>query len=89
MWQPRYEGSHGAGRGALADVREAGDPIEHARPGTLSDQAPHRHRVAILTWIGIWPTVSMLLYFGSPHLNALAFLARTAAITATAVLVMS
>jgi hypothetical protein len=50
---------------------------------------PSRHRVAILTWVGIWPTVSLLLYFGSPHLTAVPFLLRTAAITATAVAAMS
>jgi antibiotic biosynthesis monooxygenase (ABM) superfamily enzyme len=47
---------------------------------------PSRQRMALLTWLAIWPIVSVLLRFAVSHLSALPFLARTALITATIVL---
>ena len=54
-----------------------------------AEPPPSRHRMAILTWIGIWPIVSLLLRFAAPLLRSLPFLPRTAAITAAAVIVMT
>lgn len=39
---------------------------------------PPRFRMAILTLIGIWPLVSVVLWLVAPHLTALPFLLRTA-----------
>jgi antibiotic biosynthesis monooxygenase (ABM) superfamily enzyme len=50
---------------------------------------PSRHRMAALTWLGICPLVSVLLRFLAPDLTTLPFLARTALITAAAVLAMT
>ena len=54
-----------------------------------ADRRPSRQRMAVLTWVGIWPLVSTLLWFGAPHLRAVPFLARTALITAAAVVAMT
>ena len=50
---------------------------------------PPRSRMALLTWIGIWPLVSMVLWLLAPHLNALPFLVRTAINSAILVLAMT
>lgn len=50
---------------------------------------PSRHRMAILTWLGIWPLVSLALRSLSPHLYGLPFLVRTALITALLVIAMT
>lgn len=50
---------------------------------------PSRHRMAILTWIGIWPLVSIVLSGLAPHLTVLPFLVRTAVNSAVLVLAMT
>jgi uncharacterized protein len=57
----------------------------------LPEQAapPARSRMAGLTWLAIWPLVSMALWLLAPWLHGLPFLARTAAITALLVLAMT
>ena len=50
---------------------------------------PPRHRMALLTWVGIWPLVSLALWAVAPRLGSLPFLARTAFITALTVLAMT
>ena len=50
---------------------------------------PSRHRMALLTWLGIWPLVSLALWGVAPHLGSLPFLARTASITGLTVLAMT
>ena len=50
---------------------------------------PRRQQMAILTWIGIWPLVSVVLWFLAPHLMALPFLVRTAVNSAVLVLAMT
>jgi uncharacterized protein len=40
--------------------------------------APSRHRMAVLTWIGIWPLVSLTLWLIAPLYADLPFLLRTA-----------
>jgi uncharacterized protein len=39
---------------------------------------PSRHRMAVLTWVGIWPLVSLALWLVVPLYGGLPFLARTA-----------
>jgi uncharacterized protein len=43
--------------------------------------APPRIRMALLTWLGIWPSASLALWYLAPHLLRFPFLVRTAAIT--------
>jgi len=50
---------------------------------------PRRQQMAVLTWIGIWPLVSVVLWFLTPHLTALPFLVRTAVNSAVLVLAMT
>ena len=45
--------------------------------------------MAVLTWIGIWPLVSAVLWFLTPDLMALPFLVRTAVNSAVLVLAMT
>jgi len=55
-------------------------------PGQLP---PPRHRMALVTWLGIWPLVSLALWLLAPFLLALPFLLRTAALSALIVLIMT
>ena len=50
---------------------------------------PSRARMALVTWIGIWPIVSLALWQLVPRLDALPFLARTAVATALVVTIMT
>jgi antibiotic biosynthesis monooxygenase (ABM) superfamily enzyme len=45
-------------------------------------RAPRRWRMVVVSWMGIFPTVALLLSFVAPHLGALPFLPRTAIFTA-------
>lgn len=58
-------------------------------PATAVNHPPVRWKMAALTWLGIFPTVSLLLHVVAPLLSALPFLVRTAVITALAVLMMT
>jgi antibiotic biosynthesis monooxygenase (ABM) superfamily enzyme len=51
--------------------------------------APARWRMAVLTWLGIWPLVSLSLYLLAPHLAGLPFLLQTAVNSALLVLAMT
>src|SRR6266568_6513560 len=55
-------------------------------PGQLP---PPRHRMAFVTWLGIWPLVSLTLWLLAPYLLALPFLLRTATLSALIVLIMT
>ena len=55
----------------------------------LPDAPPPRRQQAVLTWIGIWPLVSVVLWFLAPPLSALPFLVRTAVNSAVLVLAMT
>jgi len=55
-------------------------------PGQLP---PSRHRMALVTWVGIWPLVSLALWLVAPFLVALPFLLRTGVLTALVVLTMT
>lgn len=50
---------------------------------------PPRVRMALVTWLGIFPTVSFFLWLVAPWLQALPFLLRTAALTALIVMTMT
>jgi antibiotic biosynthesis monooxygenase (ABM) superfamily enzyme len=50
---------------------------------------PSRHRMAFITWAGIWPLVSLAICFLAPLLVGYPFLARTAITSAVLVLVMT
>lgn len=50
---------------------------------------PPRVRMAIVTWLGIFPTVSLVLWFIAPLLGSLPFLLRTGLMTALVVVVMT
>lgn len=50
---------------------------------------PPRARMALVTWLGIFPTVSLVLWLVAPLLQALPFLLRTAVLTALIVVTMT
>jgi len=50
---------------------------------------PPRWRMTVVSWMGIFPTVAVLLTFVSPHLEPLPFLLRTAIFTALVATAMS
>jgi antibiotic biosynthesis monooxygenase (ABM) superfamily enzyme len=50
---------------------------------------PPRVRMAVVTWLGIFPTVSFFLWFVLPFLQGLPFLLRTAVFTALIVVTMT
>lgn len=58
-------------------------------PSTAIANPPSRARMTVVTWLGIFPTVSLFLWFVAPHLAALPFLVRTAIITALVVPTMT
>ncbi len=45
--------------------------------------------MALVTWLGIFPTVSFFLWFVAPWLQGLPFLLRTALLTALIVMTMT
>lgn len=50
---------------------------------------PPRWRMTLLSWMGIFPTVSLLLWLVAPLLAPLPFLARTAVLTGMVALLMA
>ncbi len=50
---------------------------------------PPRGRMALITWIGIWPVVSLALWQLVPRLDDLPFLLRTGVTTGIVVLIMT
>jgi len=71
-----------AGRRELTGM-EAWFDLPRGRP------PPARWRMALLTWLGIWPLVSLSLWLVAPHLARLPFLLRTALNSALLVLAMT
>jgi antibiotic biosynthesis monooxygenase (ABM) superfamily enzyme len=55
-------------------------------PGQLP---PPLHRMAFVTWLGIWPLVSLSLWLLTPYLAMLPFLLRTGTLSALLVLAMT
>lgn len=58
-------------------------------PQTPVNHPPVRWKMALITWLGIFPTVSLLLAFVAPLLASLPFLLRTAVITGLVVVIMT
>jgi len=62
-------------------------------PGATANHPGHqpsrRHRSALVTWLGIWPLVSVALWLVAPRLEVFPFLVRTALITVLVVAAMS
>jgi antibiotic biosynthesis monooxygenase (ABM) superfamily enzyme len=52
-------------------------------------KAPSRDRMAFVTWLAIWPLVSLALWQLTQHLGALPFLLRTAVTTIVVTLAMT
>jgi antibiotic biosynthesis monooxygenase (ABM) superfamily enzyme len=50
---------------------------------------PPRLRMAVVTWLGIFPTVSLVLWFIAPLLHDVPFLLRTGLLTALIVVTMT
>jgi antibiotic biosynthesis monooxygenase (ABM) superfamily enzyme len=55
----------------------------------VSKPPPSLHRMALLTWLGIWPLVSLALWLLTPYLMALPLLVRTAVLSGMLVLAMT
>ena len=60
-----------------------------AGPVLPATMHPPRTRMSVVTWLGIFPTVSLYLYLLGPLLEPLPFLARTAILTALIVPTMT
>jgi len=58
-------------------------------PATPAVHPPSRPRMALVTWLGIFPTVAAFLWLLGPLLAPLPFLLRTAILTALIVLTMT
>lgn len=72
----------GATRHQLTGMEAWFDIPDGARP-------PSRHRMAVLTWVGIWPLVSVTLWLVAPLYANLPFLLRTALTSALLVFAMT
>ena len=91
-WENSPERQELAGR-----ARALADDATHQRITGLEawfdipalSQAPPRHRMAMLTWLGIWPLVSLVLWYIVPFYGQWPFLARTAATSAVLVVAMT
>ena len=55
----------------------------------LATRPPSRWKMAVLTWLGIWPLMSLALWQVAPRLDGLPLLAKTATITVMLVLTMT
>jgi uncharacterized protein len=55
-------------------------------PGQLPSP---RHRMAVVTWLGIWPVVSLALWLVAPYLVVLPFVLRTGTLSVLVVLTMT
>ncbi len=60
-------------------------------PVVPASMHPPRHRMALVTWLGIWPTASVFIFFLAPWLTSLGlpFLLVTAINTALITAVMT
>lgn len=54
-----------------------------------ANKPPPRWRMTVVSWMGIFPTVALLLAFVAPLLAPLPFLVRTAVLTAMVAVIMS
>lgn len=76
----------------------AGEPEYHlltgleawfSLPEIPAGKKPPRNKMALITWLGIWPTASFFLYFLSPYLESLPYLLRSAIVTGLVVITMT
>ena len=58
-------------------------------PAVPTQKPPVRWRMALVTWLGIFPTVALLQWLVNPFLAGLPFLPRIAVFTALVVLIMT
>lgn len=59
-----------------------------AQPAVTAPKPPPRHRMAILVWIAIYPTITVLLALGGDAVASWPLPLRTLALTAVAVPLM-
>ena len=94
---PAYETAGAAGMDLRAAVAE-GEPEFRKLSGleawfepavVPATMHPPRARMALVTWLGIFPTVSFFLWFVLPWIQPLPFLPRTAVLTALIVVTMT
>ncbi|MCE1180845.1 MAG: antibiotic biosynthesis monooxygenase [Rhodocyclales bacterium] len=60
-----------------------------APPETPTAKLPARWRMTLVSWLGIYPTVALLLTYLAPQLDALPALLRIAIVTALVAILMS
>ena len=70
----------------MSSVTTAPGPAVAAAPRRAG--SPPRHRFALLVWIAIYPTITLLLELGGPLINDWPLPLRTLALTAVAVPLM-
>ncbi|SIS75248.1 antibiotic biosynthesis monooxygenase [Insolitispirillum peregrinum] len=58
-------------------------------PAKITSTGPARWRLAVVTWMGIFPTVAFCLWYIAPLLAALPFLLKVAILTILVVLAMT
>jgi hypothetical protein len=58
-------------------------------PEIPAGRKPPRNKMALITWLGIWPTASIFLYFLTPYMESLPYLLRTAIVTGLVVITMT
>jgi antibiotic biosynthesis monooxygenase (ABM) superfamily enzyme len=58
-------------------------------PEIPAGKKPPRNKMALITWLGIWPTASVFLYFLAPYMEPLPYLLRTAIVTGLVVITMT
>jgi hypothetical protein len=73
----------------VADTTRVTRPTPRATADHPGRAPGPRHRVALVTWLGIWPLVSVALGLVAPRLGMLPFLVRTALIAALVVAAMT
>lgn len=56
--------------------------MRHALPNPYPQRPPKRYKTALLTWVGVFPTITILLYILSPPLASLPLVLRTFVLSA-------
>lgn len=94
-WQSSPERAHWLAQvaphtvGAQQLRRVSGLDYWFARPGATTRAAPPRWKVAVVTWLGIFPTVLLLFLTVAPLLEHWLLVPRVMVITALVVLLMT
>ncbi|HEY0833356.1 MAG TPA: antibiotic biosynthesis monooxygenase [Azospirillum sp.] len=58
-------------------------------PGRPAAAPPPRQRMALVTWVALWPLVSLLLAYVAPFMEGLPFLLRTGILTGLVTVLMT